>query len=56
MHYASYFDDIIMESEGEKGSGSSVLIEAESLRTTVLDFYHGKKKNINHFTKKTFNY
>lgn len=43
MDYACYFDDIIMESEGEKGLGSLALIEAESLRPTVADFHRAGK-------------
>lgn len=38
MAHACYLDDIIMESEGEKGLGSLVLIEAES-RPTVPDLH-----------------
>ncbi len=43
MDYACYLDDIIMESEGEKGF--LVLIEAESRRPTVPDLHHRKQKN-----------
>lgn len=47
MGYACYFDDIIMEAEGEKSSGSLTLRGAESQRTTP-DFHHTEKD----FTKK----
>lgn len=42
MDYACHLDDIIMESEGEKGS--LLLMEAESHRPTVPDLHHRETK------------
>lgn len=53
MDYACYFDDIIMESERERGLGSLVLIELSHLGLHYLIFITEKS---NHFTKKTFNF
>lgn len=44
MGYACYFDDIIMESEEERGLGSLVLIELNHLGIHYLIFITEKKQ------------
>lgn len=44
MNYACYFDDIIMESERERGLGSLVLIELSHLGLHYLIFITEKKQ------------